>query len=174
MAEGKKRNRAPVIKRDPLIEAVIRKLPSEGATWPVEQRQAWLRMAVQAFDVAYGVQPEIHIGLEPGVERLVRENPVLVAGPAGGGVSDSSNVAHLPARRVTAAEVAALDEQRYFIDADGFARGPGGKPIKATEVPREAVIEDERPAGQQDLDSIMWADGQWPANALPSLNVVAA
>lgn len=172
MAEAKKRVRHPAIKRDGLIDAVIRKLPAEGAIWPVEQRQAWLRMAVQAFDVAYGVQPGIHIGLEPVVEKVARENPMpTIEGPAGGGMSDSSNVTRL--RRPTAAEIAELDEPRYFIDAQGFARGPGGVRVKATDVPGDTIIEDER-QGEKDLDSIIWADGTWPGAALPPLNFAAA
>jgi len=40
---------------DPLIAALIQKLPSAGtAGWPIEARVMWLQMAAMAFEMAYG------------------------------------------------------------------------------------------------------------------------
>jgi hypothetical protein len=38
---------------DPLLAAVIDKLPSQGP-WPQADRDTWLRMLTMALDVAYG------------------------------------------------------------------------------------------------------------------------
>lgn len=42
---------------DPLIDALIKKLPKAGATWPVNDRVMWLRMAAMAFQMAYEGPP---------------------------------------------------------------------------------------------------------------------
>ena len=45
---------------DPLIKALIQKLPS-GGKWPVDDRINWLKMLVMGFQVAYGADVEIEI-----------------------------------------------------------------------------------------------------------------
>jgi hypothetical protein len=45
---------------DPLIAALIQKLPS-GGSWPVDDRVNWLKMLVMGFQVAYGADAEIEI-----------------------------------------------------------------------------------------------------------------
>jgi hypothetical protein len=45
---------------DPLIKALIQKLPS-GGNWPVDDRVNWLKMLVMGFQVAYGTDAEIEI-----------------------------------------------------------------------------------------------------------------
>jgi hypothetical protein len=49
---------------DPLISALIQKLPKAGA-WPVDERVTWLRMLAMAFQVTYGQEPEIEIKKGP-------------------------------------------------------------------------------------------------------------
>lgn len=172
MAESKKRNRTPAIRRDPLIDALIRKLPPENGQFAVEARLAWLRMAVQAFDVAYGPAAAIaesRDGRDPHIVDFMRQKMAGIENPKP--PADDSNVT--PLRRPTEDEIAALDEPRYYIDKDGFARGPGGARVKVSDVPGDAIIEDERGTGGE-LDTIVWADGSWPAHALPSLNIQAA
>ena len=46
----------PRRKTDPLLSALISKLPAGGADWPVEQRKAWLALMEMAFNTVYGVQ----------------------------------------------------------------------------------------------------------------------
>jgi hypothetical protein len=46
--------------KDPLIAALIQKLPSSG-DWPAADRVVWLRMAIMAFDMAYGRSGEIEV-----------------------------------------------------------------------------------------------------------------
>ena len=45
---------------DPLIKALIQKLPS-GGSWPTDDRINWLKMLVMGFQVAYGADAEIEI-----------------------------------------------------------------------------------------------------------------
>ncbi len=45
---------------DPLIQAVIQKLPAKGP-WPADDRIKWLKMLSMAFDIAYGSDEEIQI-----------------------------------------------------------------------------------------------------------------
>jgi hypothetical protein len=45
---------------DPLIKALIQKLPA-GGSWPTDDRINWLKMLVMGFQVAYGSDAEIEI-----------------------------------------------------------------------------------------------------------------
>jgi hypothetical protein len=46
---------------DPLIAAMIQKLPAAGASWPADERVTWLRMMAMAFQMAFGQADEIEI-----------------------------------------------------------------------------------------------------------------
>jgi hypothetical protein len=46
--------------KDPLIDALIDKLPNVGP-WPVDDRINWVKMLLMAFQVTYGNEPEIEI-----------------------------------------------------------------------------------------------------------------
>lgn len=41
-------------KRDPLIAAMIAKLPDDGEAFPQDKQQAWLELMAMAFRTAYG------------------------------------------------------------------------------------------------------------------------
>lgn len=41
-------------KIDPLMAALIAKLPPAGSDWPVDQQAAWLRLMAMAFGTVYG------------------------------------------------------------------------------------------------------------------------
>jgi hypothetical protein len=49
-------------KDDPLIAALIQKLPPAGP-WPADERVTWFKMAM-AFPMTYGQEPEIRITKE--------------------------------------------------------------------------------------------------------------
>ncbi|MGY4295381.1 hypothetical protein ACVWXN_003476 [Bradyrhizobium sp. i1.4.4] len=54
------------------------------------------------------------------------------------------------------------------MDVEGFARmEPGNKRIRPVDIPANAILEDER-EGDDSLDTIKWADGQWPPAAYTS------
>lgn len=40
---------------DPLVDALLKKLPKAGGSWPEAERQTWMKMMAMAFDLAYGV-----------------------------------------------------------------------------------------------------------------------
>lgn len=46
---------------DPLMSALIAKLPASGASWPVDARLTWLQMMAMAFQLSYGQEPDIDI-----------------------------------------------------------------------------------------------------------------
>jgi len=48
---------------DPLIQALIQKLPTAGP-WTVDERVTWLKMLAMAFDITYGHEPSIEIKKE--------------------------------------------------------------------------------------------------------------
>ena len=52
--------------KDPLILALIQKLPSAGSEWPVEDQALWLQMAAMAFRMAYGAKKQIEIKVAGG------------------------------------------------------------------------------------------------------------
>ncbi len=175
----KTRNRKPAVRRDELVESVIKRLPAAGSPFPLLDRVAWLRMAVMAFDVSYGAAGDtINVSLPGGVAvpagtSMAPGGMTRVDQSGAAMTDDPTNVT--PLRRPTQAEVDALDEPRYYIRSDGMAFGPGNVRVKPADIPSSAVIEDERPKDQQaDLSTIVWADGSWPPAALPSLNIIAA
>jgi hypothetical protein len=49
---------------DPLIQALIQKLPETGP-WPVDERVNWLRLLSMAFQMTYGQDQQIEIKKEP-------------------------------------------------------------------------------------------------------------
>lgn len=62
--------RRPRTQRDPLLDAVIAKLPPRGAGFPAAQREAWMTLLRHALDVAYegrtgDDRPQIEASLRP-------------------------------------------------------------------------------------------------------------
>ena len=47
--------------KDPLINALIQKLPTVGQPWPADERVTWLQMISMAFQMAYGAAEQIEI-----------------------------------------------------------------------------------------------------------------
>lgn len=148
---------------DPLIGALIEKLPRSGTAWSIEQRLVWLRMAAMAFDLAYGVDAPIDISLvgvpkimaadagDPGPPRGSREAVINVAGP------------RLGKQRVP--------DQRYVICQDGMA-WDGDKLILPVQLGNGDIVWDFRP-GEQGLERVVWADGETrEPHQLPPLQVL--
>lgn len=154
-----KRVRPPAVRRDPVIAALIAKIPPEGQPFDRARRVNWLRQFAMALDGAFGVQPQIFIDVDP---------PVLFSG----GPIDLPSVLKPSSAPAPIAAPAEDDEIRYFIDASGMARvSPGNKRIRPVDVPNGATIEDER-GDDTDLDTIKWADGSWPPAAYPDRSFV--
>jgi hypothetical protein len=129
--------------QDPLISALVDKLPSAGTSWSGADRQAWLTMMANAFDVVYG------------------------AG-AGGSMRQASPAAALPKRAQPSRPKAAKKARRpaapkplgptgpaFFIDKQGFARKRGGDRIMPHEV-MDFLVDLRGEHG--DLAAITWSD----------------
>jgi len=150
-----KRIRPPAVKRDPVIAALIAKLPPDGGRFDRNLRVNWLRQVAMAFDGAYGVQHPIPIDAARELTITGRE----------GAIVDIPNI--LTSKPTPIAAAAEPDEIRYFVDKEGFARKePGNVRIRPFDVPPGETLEDER-EGDDELDSIKWADGNWPPAAYP-------
>lgn len=145
---------------DPLLAAVISKLPPVGTGFTAEARTKWLRMMAMAFDVTYG---------EDGVVEIPNfiEKDAAAAPAAGEPLAGSAAApAAAPARPKPAPHVAAGFD--YYIDPDGFARCdfertetgaqvPSPKrQVEPGEIGAEDVIYDYR--SPRNRDSIVWAD----------------
>jgi hypothetical protein len=143
---------------DPLVAAVIAKLPSGGA-WPREARIAWLKMAALAFDVSFGAEGGIEIaatcdpdhGERTGAVHPATAVPVRVSAPA-------------PPK----------GDKVYSIDAQGFALC-NGLAIDMHELPMTCEIVDYR-TGMEfgDVAGIMWKSSGYSDRPLPaSVTLVA-
>jgi hypothetical protein len=53
---------------DPLIKALIQKMPTEGP-WSADERVNWLKLLTMAFQMTYGQEPEIEVKKKEGVAR---------------------------------------------------------------------------------------------------------
>jgi len=127
---------------DPLLSAVVDKLPPAGAAWPAGDRQAWLTMMSNAFDVVYGAA-------------------------TGGSMSAASSrpapVARKPAKKKPAKAQRRPAPPRplgptgpaFFIDRQGIARRAGGDRIMPDDV-MDHIVDLRGEHG--DLATITWAD----------------
>jgi len=118
-------------KRDPLIAAMIAKLP-DGGEWPVDRQLAWLHLMAMAFGTVYGGDAAECLGKGPLVPPLRTIDPVFK-----------------PVEK-------AAPRFPFYIDEQGAARNKDGKPVKASEVKGEIV---DLRGIDGDINSIRWADG---------------
>lgn len=135
---------------DPLLAAVISKLPTpgNGTTWSKADRINWLRMFVMAANVSYGDAAGISV---TDVEERppLRFAPVLVDHATG---ESRPAPGPLPTR-------AEAGQARYVIDADGFALRDM-MPIDPEDIPPGTPIYDERTGPEHgDLSSVYWKTG---------------
>lgn len=136
---------------DPLLAAMIGKLPDPGKPFPGEQRANWLKMMAMAFDVAYGHAEDMPAFLPSREGRATTD-------PAPATASEPPKPLRMPHAGHT-----------FYIDAGGNALRGEGEPVFATDVPPDELIFDYRPvAGDfRDLESITWADGSHGTAGLP-------
>lgn len=126
---------------EPLLAALLARLPGLGQPFPADKRANWLRMWQMALDDLYGVAEDM-----PAFLRAVTS--------AGGGMSDKDTA-------VTSPRLAHAGHD-FYINIDGRAHHVGsGAPALMSEVPEGEVIFDHRPPidGFRDKDGIVWADG---------------
>jgi hypothetical protein len=126
---------------DPLLAALIDKLPPTGTAWPAEARAAWLQMMWMAFGVVYGAPGDTPVEL-----------PAFLS-------FWSSPTAQAPPRHdePAAPRTPAPPGPRYLIDGEGFARLNTGERIMPSDVGSSIVYDARGELG--DLGAIVWADG---------------
>jgi len=140
-------------KRDPLLVAVIARLPV-FAPWPRADRVAWLQMIAMAFDVVYGPCGGIR-----------------VVAPEAACIDDGDQSADAPRHVSTGhgvtAQAAPSTAQRFYVDRDGFAMGDG-RPIALEDLPPGAILWDERVGIEcGDVAAILWRDIGTSRRSLP-------
>lgn len=147
-------NQAPLTFRsvgevDPLLAALIGKLPPGNASWPHAKRIAWLELMFKAFDVVYEN------------DGAVIEMPKFL--PGAGAMADAT-MATTIMKAAPAATPAAeppfrqMGGHAFYIDKKGRACRAGGGQIMPAEIPAGEIVYDLRgEAG--DLGAIEWQDG---------------
>ncbi len=122
---------------DRLLDALIDKLPASGEAWPQPDRDAWLSLMRSAFDLVYGRD-----GQAP-----PKQTPV-----------------ELPKIPLVGDDAPAAPVKDWHVDAGGVARSPDGEEAPLEGVPRNTGFLDLRPGSDGRLDTVIWADGTWPAS----------
>jgi hypothetical protein len=123
---------------DPMLAALIAKLPAAGSLWPAKKRAAWLQLLWLTFDVVY----ELEAG-------DVLELPAFLR-PAG-----AAHAAPAETERPAMPEVAPKPKYAFLIDREGFARRGTGERVMPGHV--NDVLFDQR-GESGDLAAITWAD----------------
>jgi len=142
---------------DPLLAALVAKLPAPGSPWPRGQRVNWMRMVAMALNEAYGLE-----------EPIVITDIDAPRAPL--------NIRLLPDRPQDTGSAAAVQGRpRYVIDAQGFALCDGAA-IDPEDMPAGETLYDERAAAEQgDLTTVYWkTGGVRKAEAIPHLKLRAA
>lgn len=130
-------------KDDPLIAALIAKLPKANTAWPVDQQVAWLRMTAMAFGVVYGGKAVDEIpAFSPRATDLAITEATISGALLQPTTIDPKNNKSLPA---------------FFIDAQGIAQNANGERINPKDVGGNVIVDLRGEAG--DLGAIQWADG---------------
>lgn len=161
---------APTAHGDPLIDALIDKLPPKGTRWPIDERLVWLRMATMAFDLAYGIEAPIAIAIE-GVPRVM-DGRVLAAEHVARGMGETAAPPANPEGLKLGPRLGKKREadQVIVICLDGMI-WKRDKQITPKELGPGDQIWDFRP-GDQPLDAVVWGDGEtYPGIKLPPLEI---
>jgi hypothetical protein len=125
---------------DPLLGALIAKLPASGSSWSADRRTAWLKMVWMALDVVY----------DAGSGEIDMPNFLEGAPPAGA----ARPAARQPAKPDPPKPLGPAGP-RFLIDLEGFARLNTGERIMPDQV--HDFLHDQR-GDNGDLAAIVWAD----------------
>lgn len=135
---------------DPVLAALIAKLPPGGSVWPMKKRSAWLELMWRTFELVYEFDGEA-IELPPFLSAAA----AMVAATT----SEGHAMPQAPVKAV----------RPFIIDREGFARRANGDRIMPGHV--TDVLYDER--GEGDLGAITWADNSRGVRGL-TLEITAA
>ena len=163
-------------KIDPLLAALIEKLPASGAEWPRAKRAAWLDNMARAFDTVYEGGS---VALPPAVVAAQSDPQIfdlnkayveaasapaghitLIDGPVGGNMRNATRTVQSLGDdgKMHAATVPAPQPRPahdFYIDHDGIARRHDGARIMPGHV-TSALFDMRGESG--DPGAIVWAD----------------
>jgi hypothetical protein len=133
---------------DPLLAAIIAKLPAAGEDFTPAAREAWLQLMAMGFDLVYGGaagggMSSQHLSRSIGQRAPAKTAPAAKAGKA----KPRSGKPPLPK----------VPMPEFYIDKDGYARNERGDRVKPGDV--AGILTDFRGASG-DLATIIWADGK--------------
>lgn len=115
-------------KSDPLIAALIAKLPPAGEEWPVEEQVKWLKLMAATFGLVYGGDAVARM------ETQEAEAPKAAPPPP-------------PKPR--------KPNYRFVIDERGFVKRGNGQRVMPSDIDAEVV---DLSNGTVDMRQITWAD----------------
>jgi hypothetical protein len=128
---------------DPLIEALIKRLPPGDTEWPVEKQLAWLNLMAMAFGTVYGGDA---------AARLTPASPPPLTVGYGNGVAVvGSALPPLP----PSSRPKKLALHKFLVDDEGYARRNNGDRILPKDV--TDILYDHRGLNG-DMATITWAD----------------
>jgi hypothetical protein len=129
-------------KADPLLAALIDKLPQPGTAWADHHQLAWLKLMAMAFGNVYGGNVAALLG--------------------GGGASSPADAPPSPPAPTTPKPMPEVSYP-FIIDTEGVARnGRTKKPILPSDV--TDTLYDLRGEALADMRTIIWADGSQGIN----------
>lgn len=129
----------PPAMKDPLLSALVGKLPEPGKPFSAAERDAWFDMMRKAVDVAYG-PVEAPSGSYENRRSL-----------NGTGMSDPAH------ERIGEIKKPVPVASRFLIAPDGAATNEAGVPVDPSEIPSGSVIDDYRPQPiDPEYNPIMW------------------
>jgi hypothetical protein len=132
-------SKKPSATTDPLLAALIAKLPASEAPWPVDRQLAWLKMMAMGFATVYGGDVLSQMG---NVQAAAPEAPAKPAAPPA------------PAPRKI--------QQKFILDLDGIVkRSDTREPVNKVDVSGEIL---DLSNGTIDMRMITWADGSTGIN----------
>jgi hypothetical protein len=142
-------SRKPSVTTDPLLAALIAKLPASETPWPVDRQLAWLRMMAMGFATVYGGDVLSMMSAAHGVRRAQDDDTART----GRNAAHAAQMTTPPQKKI---------HQKFILDLDGI--------VKRTDT-REAVNKDQVTSeildlsnGGIDVRMITWADGSQGIN----------
>lgn len=95
----------PRLKSDPLLAALIKKLPTPGNEWPVDQQLAWLNLMAMALGAVYGGDAAAKLGKAEVKPVFMPVQPKPKAPKGGFYIDDTGMVRNAAGKRVLPKDV---------------------------------------------------------------------
>lgn len=129
----------PSVTTDPLLAALIAKLPPSDTPWPVDRQLAWLKMMAMGFATVYGGDVLSQMGNVQAAAPEAPAKPVAPPAPA------KPKIGH-----------------KFILDIDGMVkRADTREPVTKDQVSGEIL---DLSNGAIDMSAITWADGTQGVN----------